>query len=71
VSWSSAQIQVVQAAPKGYYFEGNQVMPCPPGAFCPGRGKENEYLLCPVGSYSDQSRAERCKECPIGYVCPF
>lgn len=53
LSWSSANIHIVSYAPKGYYFEGTIVMPCPKGAYCPGRGMEDDFILCPMGHYSD------------------
>lgn len=63
ISQSGAKLKIVDRAPKGYYFQGgSSVMECPPGSYCPGKGYESA-ILCPIGTYSDQTRANKCKPC--------
>ena len=41
---------------------------CPVGYYCPGA--TGTAVVCPAGSYQDETAQGYCKNCPAGYYCP-
>ena len=56
--------------PQGFWCESKTIVPyrvCPAGSMCPtGSAKP---ILCPHGTYQDQSGQWTCKDCPSGHHC--
>ena len=50
--------------------DGTRVLPCPPGAFCPGGFAAALPLECPPGQYQLTPGALTCSTCTAGTQCP-
>jgi hypothetical protein len=77
-------MEVLDKAPKGFYFSGNQIKDWPQGSFWPGKGHE-KAIRWPIGTFADKMRSVECQpwdknlcpfeglseslKCPSGYVC--
>eukprot|EP00966_Prymnesium_polylepis_P113661 2627798-Prymnesium_polylepis.1 len=57
------------ACPNGAVCSSGQIVSCPPGAYCDGRGGTN-LTLCPPGTFQSRAGLGQCDACPIGYYCP-
>jgi hypothetical protein len=53
----------------GFYCPQLNMIPCPPGTFCPGEFNTN-FTLCPAGTYNPNFQQADCFRCPIGFICP-
>lgn len=57
---------IFQECPAGTYGRDGQCLPCLPGQFNAGSGRQ-WCALCAAGSYQDQSGATACKPCSVGH----
>ncbi|PIK35709.1 hypothetical protein BSL78_27465 [Apostichopus japonicus] len=69
------EYRVDRAKPSGDFnatcqLPGDQTGPgdvCPEGHYCPTGS--DQPILCPAGSYANQTGLETCLQCPEGYYC--
>lgn len=68
----------------GYYLDGGNCYPCPPGSYCPDGYRKldcniGEYQTsfgasscssCQDGSYTTETGSLTCNICPMGSMCP-
>ena len=59
------------ACSPGYYCPTNSTIPmtynCPAGSYCPSGS--SVPLVCPLGTYQNQTTSSSCLSCPAGYYC--
>ncbi|XP_058655214.1 SCO-spondin isoform X4 [Onychostoma macrolepis] len=64
-----------EPCPLGYYCQGEAVaelLPCPPGHFCPTGTSQGTQFPCPPGTVQPQSGTasiDECLQCPAGMFC--
>ena len=72
-SWSSSTITFTYTGScntAGSYCNGNQILQCPIGYYCPsGSTPLFSPLPCPAGFYQDQTGQASCAACPVGSMC--
>lgn len=58
---------------RGFYCPEEQIVgnpnayPCPKGYYCPPGS--SVPIICPSGTYQDETQQWTCKDCPSGYYC--